>query len=50
MFHFYYFIDSGMFFDGSLFHYIENVENDSGDKYQVLYRNDDLKTNHTCGK
>lgn len=39
----------GMFFDGSSYHYIENVEHDSGDKYHVLYKHEDLKTNHTCG-
>lgn len=39
-----------MIFDGSGYHYIENIEHDSGDKNHVLYRHEDLKTNHTCGK
>lgn len=40
----------GMFFDGHLFHYIENIEHDSGEKYHLLYKHDDLRTNYTCGK
>lgn len=39
-----------MFFDGHLFHYIENIELNSGKKYHILYKHDDLRTNHTCGK
>ncbi|VVC31963.1 Hypothetical protein CINCED_3A014758 [Cinara cedri] len=40
---------SGMFFDGNSFHYIENVEQNSGNKSHVLYSHEDLNTNHTCG-
>ncbi|XP_060864601.1 disintegrin and metalloproteinase domain-containing protein 9 [Metopolophium dirhodum] len=39
----------GMFFDGISYHYIENVERESGDKYHILYKHEDLNTNHTCG-
>lgn len=40
-----------MFFDGNSYHYIENVKHDSSnDKYHVLYKHNDLSTNHTCGK
>jgi len=39
-----------MFFDGISYHYIENVERESGDKYHILYKHEDLRTNHTCGK
>lgn len=40
----------GMFFDGNSYHYIETVEHDSGNKYHVLYKHEDIRTNHTCGK
>lgn len=39
-----------MFFDGDAYHYIEKIESESGDKYHVLYKHDDLRTNYTCGK
>lgn len=39
-----------MFFDGSSYHYIENVECGLGNKCHVLYKHGDLNTNHTCGK
>lgn len=40
----------GMFYDGISYHYIENVKRDLGNKYHVLYKHEDLRTNHTCGK
>jgi len=39
-----------MFYDGNMYHYIEIVEQDSSNKYHVLYRHNDLRTNHSCGK
>lgn len=39
-----------MFFDGNSFHYIENIDHDSGEPTHILYRHDDLRTNQSCGK
>lgn len=39
-----------MFFDGISYHYIENFERESDDKYHILYKHEDLKANYTCGK